>query len=721
MATITDGMKVLMIKDYVDTTERKSGRNNDKQEYASAADLLTYINESNNLSNLMLSEIAQKSLDNLKTCRYRNLEGDMMLPSEDYDGIIRPIETPIKCLSYSDVFVPNVVILQFIGTTGTAVFNYAGLEKTITASGDVDVDMDGFVTDNAAAFDAVGVTLTYDGDNYQLVFTDESLVPFADPFLSDVSDDYELSDIEREGGQEPLETNTIIIANLPRIQSLLDNPEKWLLFVDSSAASSGVKITAVEYTGDVVFDGTTYKDCYTATLNTDIIVTGGVKIGVCSFMSNGLNIRYTPAIPINTGEWGRTTTCATFKHSDGTYRMIASLEMADNDAPFKYILKQFKAVDPMEGDWEIVNDAPSKQEWAMELDGISGSADITCEVGEDVIGGTIEITEDLMGALTAYVAEFEADFESAGIDIYVDGDPILRFKSIEYGVTIPVPEFTAIDGDLQVIDLELSVIKDAHESDFKDIFPLGYNALFTYGLFKLPGTESMYCTAVGLVNDTVEPGFPNGLCDKIGFLVFDENLNHQRLVIPTITHEYDYYINKSGYGNSVAFFGGKYYISIHDGDAIGIDPFNYGKRLLFVSDTLEGPYVIDSTIADGVDLVYPGSLFNYSFTNSSLFVYNGEMYYVATGSKTASDHEVYLFKYNQALKTWNLLPFPVVTALYGVSTNYPDLPSMAWGRVHVGAIQFGFIEGNKLWIGYNATSSGYTAGYGYIDLNVALK
>ena len=148
---------------------------------------------------------------------------------------------------------------------------------------------------------------------------------------------------------------------------------------------------------------------------------------------------------------------------------------------------------------------------------------------------------------------------------------------------------------------------------------------------------------------------------------------------------------------------------------------------MFSSDLIEGPYTLTCEIADCDDYVYPGSLFSYSFTNGGLFVFNNELYYITTGSSDDLDtgsyrnHELYLYKYNDSDKKFVLHPYPIMTWLQGRTDNYPELPSIAHGNDHIGVIFFHYIEDNKLWFGYDVTTGGYIASYGYIDLAQALQ
>lgn len=62
-----------------------------------------HVNVTNQNSSLNDNHIFRHaSLANMKQAMYRNLEGDNMLPTADYAGRIRPIQTPITLISSDD-------------------------------------------------------------------------------------------------------------------------------------------------------------------------------------------------------------------------------------------------------------------------------------------------------------------------------------------------------------------------------------------------------------------------------------------------------------------------------------------------------------------------------------------------------------------------------------------------------------------------------------------
>ena len=199
-----------------------------------------------------------------------------------------------------------------------------------------------------------------------------------------------------------------------------------------------------------------------------------------------------------------------------------------------------------------------------------------------------------------------------------------------------------------------------------------------------------------------------------------------------------YIINKLGF----ITYKGKYFISFHDGT------HTTGKRVVLSSKKLEGPYVLDSIVFDlSVEYEYkqPGSMIGNSIANSTLYVYNNELYHFTSGEGVNTEsgnqwkHECFLFKYDDQ-KKWNFVKGPVVLSLHGDKDNYPEISSWigysvpsnqhesgGWGSAHLGQMNFFEVEENKLWMAYGSSGWGqhalvsYQVTIGYINLAKALN
>ena len=177
---------------------------------------------------------------------------------------------------------------------------------------------------------------------------------------------------------------------------------------------------------------------------------------------------------------------------------------------------------------------------------------------------------------------------------------------------------------------------------------------------------------------------------------------------------------------------------------------NTGKRVLLKSKWIEGPYVYHSTIYDfttDLELQQSGSVIG-SIANSFIYVFNNELYCLTSGegvgakSGLAAKHQYYLWKFEDSTNEWVFVKGPVILALHGDDANYPEYPGISkfeggpevtvtggWGKAHIGQVNFHYIEGSKLWIGYSGKGwrnviypqSAYHATVGYIDLEKALK
>ena len=167
-------------------------------------------------------------------------------------------------------------------------------------------------------------------------------------------------------------TTFYIVANMPYIKDLLQNPTNWLIFADTTSSDylptngwteytfTAVKILTSQYIGNYE----AFTNCCKFSTNTPIIhklsTTLGIgdKIFVMSFKAYGSNIRADVAFPINgSGDvWNKSQTLCSFifKHSDGTFR---SLVLGANNTRSLLTMntsKLMKADNPMTGAWELV-------------------------------------------------------------------------------------------------------------------------------------------------------------------------------------------------------------------------------------------------------------------------------------------------------------------------------------------------------------------------------
>lgn len=266
---------------------------------------------------------------------------------------------------------------------------------------------------------------------------------------------------------------------------------------------------------------------------------------------------------------------------------------------------------------------------------------------------------------------------------------------------------------------------------FDDLLPAGYEG-FAQAAQTIPHPlkKGYYLMFLGMYNSS-------NTLDKHVIIEFDENLNNRRLI--QITHTYTPTIGYSqiGYGCSIAYYKGRYFISLQDGTHIT------GKRVVLSSSYLEGPYTLDSTIIDWTnqpEYKQPGSIIGYSIANSFLYVFNNELYCITSGegvdretSGSGYKHQAHLFKYNDS-GIWTFVKGPILLSLHGDNDNYPEYPNIGynvgsiqgefggWGKAHLGQCNFHHLEGSKLIISYGSsgwgqnTTASYQVTAGYIDL-----
>lgn len=266
--------------------------------------------------------------------------------------------------------------------------------------------------------------------------------------------------------------------------------------------------------------------------------------------------------------------------------------------------------------------------------------------------------------------------------------------------------------------------------DFDDLIPEGYHGFSQlFGFIKISGRDGLYAANIGIADDTTTIQNPNYTVKLWGLLIFSEDLTYKKLIIPELDYVYENGISIHNYGGSIAFYKGKYHVTVHDGTTVPVWAGATGKRIVLTSDQIEGPYDIDSVIYDYAEpwMTQPGNPFSLSSANGALFVFNSELYYLTSASSlemssgSYQNHEIFLLKYNDANKKWSFCAKgPVFHYLAGNSANYPDL-NINWGWDHMGATTFHYIENNKLWFGVSIKASDYSSSVGYIDLDKALS
>ena len=275
---------------------------------------------------------------------------------------------------------------------------------------------------------------------------------------------------------------------------------------------------------------------------------------------------------------------------------------------------------------------------------------------------------------------------------------------------------------------------------FNDLLPVGFLGYAQAAqTIPHPTKKGSYLMAIGLYSGNQTASLAMG---KMAILEFDEDLRNRRLI--EITHDYTFsiYLNSFGYGNSIAYYKGEYLICMHDGTHIT------GKRIVLASKNLEGPYTLHSTVFDwAANVAYKqgGSMLGNSVANSTLYVYNNELYCFTSGEGTdtesgnAAKHQSFLFKYNDK-NGWNFVKGPVLLSLHGDWDNYPEISPWisynvgspqheygGWGSAHLGQMNFFEVEDGKLWMAYGSSGWGqhpivsYQTTIGYIDLRKALK
>lgn len=482
----------------------------------------------------------------------------------------------------------------------------------------------------------------------------KSLDSISQLFYRNLEGDNMLATEEFVGRVRPIETpitliavdsDFYILANMPYVKSLIDNPTDWMFgfYLDNytKTINSSIKILSAQYIGSYDIEDTTYTNCCKITLNKPSECPVGRRAFICSFLANGLVLNWDCAFKASgsnvTTRWDSQIPCcgASWKNSDGTYSALVS----GNKGPtnYSFVTKLFKASDRF-GNW-------------------------ICDTVDD------------------------------NIDIFSDIFPEGIVGQTQHPQTIKHP---------------------TKEGNF----------LYFNSFQDSSGARAL--------NAIVE---------------FNEDLSYKKLIVPSINYTPAIGLSQWGYGNSMCFYKGQYLISFQDGT------HNTGKRIILKSKWLEGEYSLHSTIFDyssDISLQQKGSVVGASIANSALFVFNNELYCILSGqgldlkSSTAAKIQAYLMKFNDSDSSWSEVRGPVILGLHGDNDNYPEYPGISrheydispwgtefggWAKGHLGQVNFHYIEGSKMWIGYSGKGWGnvappnnaYHATIGYIDLNKALS
>lgn len=361
------------------------------------------------------------------------------------------------------------------------------------------------------------------------------------------------------------------------------------------------------------------------------------------------------------------------------------------------------------------------------------------EINSPVVGNTIGIISfKAKGVELNYNPAFPRNINGHG-RVYSCGGSWFDKKSGDY-IAIAAVEYAANPlGQRQCLKIHRTNDRMAGawtqdnivaEDDFIDLIPApykGFGQIVGNGI--LPGSSNIRYWTVPLYDETTSSVAPYGTCKAIGILLLSEDLSYRKLIIPTIDYVYENALSVHGYGTSITYYKGKYIMSIMDGSGVPVWDGAIGKRQMLVADNIEGPYTYKATIVDYTDdhSTVDGMPFTESTANGQLIVFNGELFYWISGAPNELTSgcyrrlEFYLLKYSDFDNSWNFcVKGPILTGLFGVSSNYPGL-NLTWGRGHLGTINFHYIEGNKFWIGFAATDTGYQCSIGYIDLDKALS
>ena len=250
--------------------------------------------------------------------------------------------------------------------------------------------------------------------------------------------------------------------------------------------------------------------------------------------------------------------------------------------------------------------------------------------------------------------------------------------------------------------------------EIRSLVPAPYTGMApVMGISKMPGKDGIYFSVLQLYSSTVPGG--------VGMLIWDETFTYKRIIELNI----DIVLDSISWMSS-CYYKGKFMMSFGN----GASSHNTGKRRVFAADNMEGPYIEHSFVCDfaEVGMLQAGSLFSQSIANGSLFVYNDSLYYISSGSSNdllsgvASNHEAFLWQYNDSTNDWNLVSAPIMMAPHGLGTwEFDESNSWAWD--HMGPVNPHFIENGKLYFGIEFCSGtdSYEGTVGYIDLNEALK
>jgi len=220
---------------------------------------------------------------------------------------------------------------------------------------------------------------------------------------------------------------------------------------------------------------------------------------------------------------------------------------------------------------------------------------------------------------------------------------------------------------------------------FSGHYPPGYYGFNTItNCIPVPGEENYYVSAVGFFNS-------GGSIVAFGVLKYNDTFTDitswvlDRDYTPTIGYLYFYSIN---------YCQGKWYYSIHDGTG------NTGRRIVLVSNSLDGTYTYHSTVFDFAEMK-DLSMQKNAVGYGGLQVIDDTLYFTASGegynsySGNYRNHEIFLFKYIEAEKIWIPVSYPFFNAKHGTGFGFPS-----WAYDHGGGLSSFYEENDKLYFVY---------------------
>lgn len=217
---------------------------------------------------------------------------------------------------------------------------------------------------------------------------------------------------------------------------------------------------------------------------------------------------------------------------------------------------------------------------------------------------------------------------------------------------------------------------------FAGYYPAGYYGFNTItNCIPVPGEANYYVSAVGFFNSV-------GNIVAFGILKYNDTFTDISSWVldtdytPTIGYVYYYSIN---------YYNGKWYYTIHDGTG------NTGKRIVLSSNSLTGTYSYHSYVFDFSEM-NDLSMMKNAVGYGGLQVVGDKLYFTSSGegydplSGNYHDHEIFLFKYNEADNNWLPISYPFFTAKHGTGFEFPS-----WAYDHGGPISSVYEEDGKLY------------------------